>query len=208
MGRSTYDNHFLGVVGDKVHYKKDGKYHARVRRSEIKASQKEAAKEQRLKFGETGKLAKSVKYCARENFPDAKNWASKFVELNIGCCTVEDLDSKTVSFDYENLKLSEGSLLPPTVSVTYSDADHALSFTVSGDTTNYPGCQADDKVTVILFDAEHRHAIPVELGNRGEGGMKTQTLNALWQKTNLHVYVYAKNAAGDDVSTSTHLTIE
>ena len=38
MALSTYDNNFRGVVGNKVHFKKNSKYWARVRRDKINAS--------------------------------------------------------------------------------------------------------------------------------------------------------------------------
>ena len=155
-------------------------------------------------------FAAAMRYAIQDGFPrraKKRSPTNEFVRLNFGCCTVSDLESKAVTFDYGNMLFSKGRLLAPTVSATYSDADHSLSFVVSSDTSNYPGCNADDVVVAVILDAEHEHAMTVELGTRGDGGTKSQALNALWSRENLHVYVYARNVAGDDVSTSTHLTI-
>ena len=108
-----------------------------------------------------------MKYVISDSFPrraQKHSPTNEFVRLNFGCCTVEDLENGVVRFDYEKMLLSKGRLLPPTVSAAYSDADHSLSFTVSGDTSNYPGCNADDVVMAVILDSEHEHAMTVELG--------------------------------------------
>lgn len=212
MARSTYDNHFRGVVGDKVHYKRKGKYFARMRRDEINVSTTEDSLTSRLKLKSVSTLSAEMKYVTTDTFPHRnkkRSAGNEFTRLNYDCCTVEDVESETVTFDYDNLTFSKGRLMPPTVSVTFTNESKELSFTAAADTsTNCEGCRSDDKLMATVVNMKYRIAFIVELGTRGEGGMTTQTLNPMWEKEDLHVYVFAKNASGTDVSTSLHATIE
>ena len=151
-----------------------------------------------------------MRYAIQDSFPrraKKRSPTNEFVRLNFGCCTVSDLESKAVTFDYGNMLFSKGRLLAPTVSATYSDADHSLSFVVSSDTSNYPGCNADDVVVAVILDAEHEHAMTVELGTRGDGGSKSQALNALWSRENLHVYAFCVSADGKDASRTKYVSL-
>ena len=75
-----------------------------------------------LRFGFTGRLASRVRYVLREslrNKPKHQTVPNYFVHLNMGNCTVEDLEGGVVSFDYERLVFAEGTLSLPGVTVTY-----------------------------------------------------------------------------------------
>lgn len=210
MALHTNDEHFRGVLGNKVHFKLNGKYRTRTRVDKARVSQKEVPVTNRLIFEQINVLAAAMQYVITDSFPKRKEGRSpvnEFVRLNRSCCRVDNFQERTMTVDYASLKFSHGRMLPPRVNVTYEEDGHTLTFAISGSTTNYPGCQEDDKVMAVVLNSTYLHAILLELGTRGEGGITSENLDEDWQKDDLHVFVYAINTAGNDVSTSRHLSI-
>ena len=209
MAISTYDNNFRGVIGNKVYYKRNGKYGARTRRDSIRASKAEKDVARKLILAKLNTFAAEMGYVIEDTFPrrnKKRSAENEFFSLNYDCCTA-DVTSGTVTFAYEEMVFAKGRLIPPEVSVSGSD-DGQLSFTVSGDTSvDCDGCRPDDKVKAIVLNTRYHVAMSLELGTRGDGGMKTQALNSMWQKKDLQVYVYAQNSKGNDVSVSLHAAI-
>lgn len=208
MARNNYNHTFQGVLGDKVYFKRADEYFARIRVNEVKASQSDEAVERRLQFGTIGKLGKAMKYVTTSSFPNRpkrETATNTFVRLNYGCCTVSD---GTATIDYPSLKFSDGQLRRPTVSMTYLEEEHSLSFTVTPPSKVYAGCWATDRVCAVLLDEEYNQAMFEELGTRGDGGMVTVALDEQWAKENVHVYVFCVTEDGKDVSPTTYMPIE
>lgn len=180
-----------------------------------KTSMAEAVVVQKLKVAELGKIAKALKKVTKVGFPvrpPRRNHTGQFMHVNLtagvvtATATVEDgkIVEQNVMTDYEALRCSEGGLLEPEVSVTYSEQDNSLSFTLSAGTED---TDPDDVVYAAIFESGRKLARLVELGNRGDGGTQSAALSQYWSKDNLHVYAFAVSADGKDASPSVHLTL-
>lgn len=161
----------------------------------------------RLAMQLLGKLAKATKYVTPYGFvnrPKRMTSSNYFVHRNYGACSVAD---GVATVDYSKLIFAEGSLMPPIVSVSYATEGHALSFQVTADSEDFPGCRPTDKVYAVVVDSEYNHCKLAELCNRGDGGVESISLHPNWKRENIHVYVFAADEEGD-ASVSTYLTVE
>ena len=174
----------------------------------------EAQSAQQLVFEMMGQLAGMTREVASHGFPKRskkeKLWSASnvFMHENRGVCTVDDLASRTVTVDYPNLKCSKGSILMPEVTVTYSEENHSLQFTVAATEEFYQTCQPDDPVYAAVLDSNLMQCKLVDLGTRGDGGMKTSPLNRSWSRDALQVYAFATTADGKDASRTLYLPLE
>ena len=166
---------------------------------------------QQLKFKFMGKLSSRTKYVLRESLPETpKHWTAPnyFVSLNIGLCEA-DLETSTVTFDYNQAVFATGSMSQPSVTMSYDDESRTVSFTLPAMSGRaFPGKQATDKVYAVFVESELMQAYTVELGTRGDGGMTSEPLEEGWNKETTHVYVYATDEKGKETSTSRHLSFE
>ena len=126
-----------------------------------KTSMAEAVVVQKLKVAELGKIAKALKKVTKVGFPvrpPRRNHTGQFMHVNLtagvvtATATVEDgkIVEQNVTTDYEALRCSEGGLLEPEVSVTYSEQDNSLSFTLSAGTED---TDPDDVVYAAIFES-------------------------------------------------------
>lgn len=209
MARSTFSGHFRGILGNKVHYKKAGRYFARTRADEVRMSQEESAVIQRIKFEETIRLSKILMYVSRVGFAGRPNgWtpSNVFVNKNMHCVSVAP-ESHEVTVDYEQLAVSAGPQMLPRVTVSYMDVEHSLSFSAEAEKDFYVGCEEDDVLYAVILESVGGYCKLVKLGTRSEGTDMQVTLHELWEKANLHVYVFATDAKGKVASRSVYLPL-
>ena len=72
----------------------------------------------------------------------------------------------------------------------------------------YQTCQPDDVLYAAVLDSNLMQCKLVDLGTRGEGGMKSSQLNSFWSRDALQVYTFATTADGKDASRTLYLPIE
>lgn len=204
----TNNNKFRGTIGEKVYFKLYGKYFARTRPDGVAVSQEEKAVNVRLKMQAMGRLGKATKYVTPYGLvsrPKGESSTNTFVRLNYGCCSVSD---GVAAIDYPQLVFAQGSMMPPVVLVSYQSEDHSLVFVPEPVVDDSPGCMADDKVYAVVLETGYNQCRLLPLGNRGDGEQQVVPLHPLWNQENLHVYVFATNAKGDDASFSSYLTVD
>ena len=164
-----------------------------------------------LRFGFTGRLASRVRYVLREslrNKPKHQTVPNYFVHLNMGNCTVEDLESGMVSFDYEHAVFAKGILVKPEVTASYSAEESQFTFTVAPMAgKEFLDKRASDKVYVILLESSLMQAYQLELGTRGTEATVTELLEPGWDAGNVHVYAYAYSKERRDTSDTLYLPL-
>ena len=177
-------------------------------------TEEEAIKNQKmvqLTFKTTGMIGRAMVPVASCGFKDRpKGWTpfNKFMDLNYSVVTVTDLETETVSVDFESICCAEGILVPPIVSVTQEEGSGALNFTVTAQKDEGVYCGAKDKVYAgILSAGKIYRSKLVELGTRGAGESVSVTLPDFFDGE-LHVYAFARAAKGKMASTSMYLPLE
>ena len=200
-----------GTMDRTVFYKVDNRCYGRKKALGSAREYTEEELKQQLKFKFMGKLSSRTKYVLRESLPETpKHWTAPnyFVSLNIGLCEA-DLETSTVTFDYNQAVFAAGSMSQPSVTMSYDDESRTVSFTLPAMSGRaFPGKQATDKVYAVFVESELMQAYTVELGTRGDGGMTSEPLEEGWNKETTHVYVYATDEKGKETSTSRHLSFE
>ena len=152
----------------------------------------------RLAMQLLGKLAKATKYVTPYGFvnrPKRMTSSNYFVHRNYGACSVAD---GVATVDYSKLIFAEGSLMPPIVSVSYATEGHALSFQVTADSEDFPGCRPTDKVYAVVLDSEYNHCKLAELCNRGDG-LDRQEKRRKWlgDRSRVRVWSVAEGERGE-----------
>ena len=124
--------------------------------------------------------------------------SAKFLELNAGKVCVSTYNKETGAFDraydFRTMTLSDGPVDIPAVTATVDAEARSVSFTSSADEQEDGAYrQPSDLVYGVVFDATLRRCSVVELGTRGDGGMKTFNIPSHWPATELYVYTFARS---------------
>ncbi|MCB6971341.1 MULTISPECIES: DUF6266 family protein [Butyricimonas] len=198
----------IGSVGKVSYYMRYSDNIARRKGEERKVSNAPALVEQRQKFGMLAHLSTVLQPAIELGFPQRKRGQSArnaFHQLNKDVCTVE---GEMVVVDYENLLCSNGSLVPPDVTVSFDAVAGKFSFVQEQMEEEEMGCNADDAVRAVLLECEKGFCRLVRLRKRGEGGSTSVALPKNWNGDNVVVYCFAVSADGKKASTSLYLTVE
>lgn len=164
-------------------------------------------------FGATGELIPFVLDAIRVGFPDRNRGITpgmKFMEHNATTlCSATRGDDGTIAVtrDLKLLQLSNGPLENAEVEVSVDTEQRNVTFSLSavgtGDTDHLS--MADDRVYGFVLDGERLRGRLVQLGTRGEGGIKTFTIPAKWSVADLHVYVFTRRRRDRVASDTAHV---
>lgn len=151
-------------------------------------------------FGGLNELVPVVNDAAKVGFADKERGlsaANLFVSHNSGLLvtsTPAEGGGFTREYAFRELRLSAGPLEEPDVTATVDTEARSVSFTLASlspdDETGL--CQPTDRVYGFVLDGATQRGRLVELGTRGEGGMKTFNIPAKWAVTDLYVYAFAR----------------
>ena len=197
----------VGSVGKVSYYMRFSANIARRKGEERKVSNAPALVEQRQKFGMLAHLSTVLQPVIEFGFPQRKRGQSvrnAFHQLNKDVCTVEN---EVVIVDYENLLCSNGSLVPPDVTVSFDSVAGSFSF-MQEQMEEEMGCNADDAVRAVLLECDKGFCRLVRLRKRGENGSTSIVLPKNWNGDNVVVFCFAISADGKKVSKSQYLTVE
>ena len=207
MAVALNNDKLRGALGSRVYFKLHSDYFARTRAEKIKVSQNENAVNVRLKMTALGELAKAVKYVTTQSFvhpPKGMSHSNQFIRVNYPACTVED---GVASINYDQLVFAQGGMIPPTVEMTFDDAQRTLSFSIAPESEDFEGCRPTDAICAVILDSKYNTCKFVELGLRGEGGDASVKLHPLWDAEQVHIFVFAVNEKKDDTSVSFNLPL-
>ena len=203
-----------GRIDKMVCYRVKDRCFARKRPTFKKKAEEEKAEEQRVheaKFRFIGQMLKRVKFVLRESMLEKPKYMSGpnyFMQLNLPNCTDVDLETETVTFDYEHAVFANGNMKRPSVTATLAERQIAFEVVPMTGREIKEVSMASDKVKAILLETRLMEAYTVELGTRGEGGSQSVTLDADWSPESTVVYVFATDAQGRTGSPSVYLPLE
>lgn len=198
---------YQGRVGKVVYYVNNDINCVRKLSTKKIVPNKEEQLKQQAKIALLGQLSGTLKKTTKIGFPGVHNHSNKFVSTNMEQVEVElDAGSKkwVASVDYSSLIVSRGRLMPPIVSASSEEGSIAFSATSMSEEF---GLSVDDVIYAVLMDDKRLFSWMIELGTRGEGGIKTATIPPFCTLENLHGYVFTTSKNGKEVSTSVYLPL-
>ena len=128
-----------------------------------------------------------------------------FVKANQAAVEVDEKHVATIVFD--RLKMAEGLLYTPKVTVTYASESKMYSFEQEMQEEEEGYALADDKVYGVLLETVLNRAKIVPLRDRGENGNTSYALPEDWDEANVKVYCFATLRNGSAASDSRYLTV-
>ena len=131
--------------------------------------------------------------------------SNAFVAKNMKAVDVDEKHVATIVFD--RLKMAEGLLYTPKVTVTYASESKMYSFEQEMQEEEEGYALADDKVYGVLLETVLNRAKIVPLRDRGENGNTSYALPEDWDEANVKVYCFATLRNGSAASDSRYLTV-
>ena len=174
----------------------------------------EKARDERAdEFAAVGELVPGVLDAIRRGNPGRKRGVganAKFIEANVGrlCVSTHNEETGKIDreYDFRSMVLSSGPVDTPAVTATVDAEGGTVSFTLSADETPDSSYHLpSDLVYGFVYDATLRRGSLVELGSRGDGGMKSFEIPDHWPATDLYVYAFARSRKGRKASATVAL---
>ena len=136
----------------------------------------------------------------------ANAFSSENMKKEKGVFTTEE--DGTVTVDYSLITCAKGRLrLPAEINVSYETENNSLTFSITAEEAGVRR-NTTDIVYALVVETEMFDSELMELGTRGEGGIKTMELKSGWSATDLAIYVFVVSEDGKKASDSRHLTVE
>ena len=132
--------------------------------------------------------------------------SNAFVKANMGAVSVTE--GHVATMEFERMKVAEGWLEVPEISVTYSADTSKYQFEQEANEDEYANSLVDDRVYAVLFETALKRLKIVTLRNRGESGSTSFALPKGWDNSKVVAYCFATSKNGSQVSDSEYLIIE
>lgn len=163
---------------------------------------------QRARMKALSKLVKKMLPVVRKGFPGTITlWGhNEFVRENMGTILVSDDYLTTI--DYEQLLCADGEVYTPKVSVSYSEAAEAFTFTQKTQLEVENGySMPEDKVYGVLIESHLLRSRLVPLKSRSESGDTAYALPDDWDASRVKAYCFATTYNGRSASPSRYLEV-
>lgn len=164
--------------------------------------------DQRAKMKVLVQLSRRLIPVIRKGFVGIGNGTTSnaFVKVNQAAVEVDEKHVATIVFD--RLKMAEGLLYTPKVTVTYASESKMYSFEQEMLEEENGFALADDLVYAVLFESVLMRVKLISLRSRGENGNTSVGLPKNWEQANVKVYCFATSKNGKSISPSLYLAVE
>lgn len=162
---------------------------------------------QQAKVRVLGRFVRRVLPVVRKGFVGVGRGTTSnaFVAANLENVTVDE--QYAGSLDYGRLRLAEGLLVPPRVSVTYDEGEKGYTFAQSAQEDEAGFASSDDRVWAVLLETGLERVRMVALGTRGEASTANFPLPEEWDAERVRLYAFAVTKNGRMASDSVPLTV-
>lgn len=164
--------------------------------------------DQRAKMKVLVQLSRRLIPVIRKGFVGMGNGTTSNAFVKANQVAVEVDEKHVATIVYDRLKMAEGLLYTPKVTVAYASESKMYSFEQEMQTEENGFALVDDLVYAVIFESVLMRVKLISLRSRGENGSTGVVLPKNWDHANVKVYCFATSKNGKSISPSQYLTVE